>query len=76
MPKVPIAVLSQARERGILEIVINEQGRVQEASIRSSVHPVYDSLMMAAAREWRYQPATFGGTPVKFRKRIQVAVSR
>ena len=76
MPKVPVAVLNQARERGILEIVINEQGRVQEATIRSSVHPVYDSLMMAAAREWRYQPATFAGTPVKFRKRIQVAVSR
>jgi TonB family protein len=76
MPKVPVAVLNQSRERGILEIVINEQGRVQEATIRSSVHPVYDSLMMAAAREWRYQPATFAGTPVKFRKRIQIAVSK
>jgi TonB family protein len=76
LPKVPSTVLNQARERGLLEIIINEQGRVQEAVIRASLHPVYDSIMMAAARDWRYQPATVAGVPVKFRKRIQVAVSR
>lgn len=76
MPKVPAPVLARARERGIVEVVVNEQGRVQEASVRLSVHPMYDSLVMAAAREWRYQPATVNGVPVKFRKRIQIAVAR
>lgn len=75
MPRVPPPVLAQARERGILEIVINEQGRVQEATIRMSVHPVYDSLVIAAAREWRYHPAMVHNVPVKFRKRIQIALA-
>jgi TonB family protein len=75
MPRVPPPVLAQARERGILEIVISEQGRVQEAAIRMSVHPVYDSLVIAAAREWRYHPAMINNVPVKFRKRIQIALA-
>jgi hypothetical protein len=40
-----------------------------------SVHPVYDSLVIAAAREWRYQPAMIHNVPVKFRKRIQIALA-
>jgi TonB family protein len=76
MPRVPAPILSQARERGVVEVVINEQGRVQEAIIRMSVHPMYDSLVMAATREWRYHPAMINNVPVKFRKRIQIAVSR
>jgi TonB family protein len=76
LPTVPAYVMKQARDRGILEVVVNEQGRVQEATVRLSVHPVYDSLMLAAARDWRFQPATVGGAPVKFRKRIQVSVAK
>jgi protein TonB len=76
LPTVPPQVMKQARDRGILEVVVNEQGRVQEATIRVSVHPVYDSLMLAAAREWRFQPAVAGGAPVKFRKRIQISVAK
>jgi TonB family protein len=76
MPRVPAPVLAQARDRGVVEVVVNEQGRVQEATIRMSVHPMYDSLVMAAAREWRYHPAMINNVPVKFRKRIQIAVSR
>lgn len=76
LPTVPPQVMKQARDRGILEVLVNEQGRVQEATVRLSVHPVYDSLMLAAARDWRFQPATVGGAPVKFRKRIQVSVAK
>jgi TonB family protein len=75
MPRIPAPVLAQARERGVVEIVISEHGRVQEATIRMSVHPVYDSLVIAAAREWRYHPAMVNNVPVKFRKRIQIAVA-
>jgi TonB family protein len=73
---VPTAIASQARERGLLEVVIDEQGRVTGLTIRLSIHPMYDSLLISAAREWRYRPATVGGTPVKFRKMIQVSVER
>ncbi len=76
VPRVPSSVAPQARDRGLLELVIDEQGRVSSMSIRLSVHPVYDPLLMSAARDWRYRPATVNGVPVKFRKVIQITVER
>jgi TonB family protein len=75
MPRVPATIQSHTRDRGLLEVVIDEQGRVTGITIRSSVHPIYDSQLMTAAREWRYRPATVAGVPVKFRKLIQIRTS-
>jgi hypothetical protein len=76
VPRVPTSINAQARERGLLELIIDEQGRVSALTMRVSIHPMYDPLLMAAARDWRYKPATVGGVPVKFRKTIQVTVER
>jgi len=76
MPSLSVAIKTQAKDRGIVEIVIDELGRVSFVAIRSSVHPMYDSQLVAAAREWRYQPATMLGKPVKYRKMIQINVNR
>ena len=76
VPRVPIQVANQTRERGILDVTIDEQGRVIAAVIRLGLHPIYDSQILVAAREWRYQPATLNGRPVKFRKIIQITVSK
>jgi TonB family protein len=76
VPRVPASILPQTRDRGIIEITIDEQGRVISVVVRTSVHAAYDPLLMNAAREWRYQPATFNGVPVRFRKLIQVAVDK
>jgi TonB family protein len=76
VPRVPSSIASHTRDRGLLEIVIDEQGRVVNITLRSSVHPVYDPLLMGAARQWRYQPATVAGVPVKFRKLVQIMVER
>jgi TonB family protein len=76
VPRVPISVASHTRDRGLLEIVIDEQGRVVNITLRTSVHPVYDPLLMAAARQWRYQPASVDGNPVRFRKLVQIMVDR
>jgi TonB family protein len=76
VPRVPNAILSQTRDRGMLELVIDELGRVVNMTIRQSVHPMYDSLLLAAARDWKYQPARVGGQPVKFRKVVQIAVNK
>jgi hypothetical protein len=37
---------------------------------------VYDPLLLSAARDWRYRPATVKGVPVKFRKVIQITIDR
>ena len=76
VPRVPVQISSQTRDRGILEITIDEQGRVIHAKLRLSLHPIYDSQVLAAARDWRYQPATINGRPVKFRKVIQITVTK
>jgi len=59
---------------GALEIVINERGQVESATIRESVSLAYDRLAVDAARSWRYKPAMLDGVPVKFRKLISIAV--
>jgi TonB family protein len=76
MPRITPAMTGQASDHGVLEVVINQQGRVEQATVRQSVHPMYDSLLLTSVREWRYQPATLHGDPVKYRKLIQINVSR
>jgi hypothetical protein len=76
VPRVPVQISSQTRERGILEITIDEMGRVIQAKLRLSLHPIYDSQLLAATRDWRYTPATMNGKPVKFRKIIQITVTK
>jgi TonB family protein len=60
---------------GILEITIDETGKVESASFTQGIHPVYDNQVLTAARAWRYQPAMSEGVPVKFRKTIKVSMA-
>jgi len=79
----PIAVKQQipafpgrvsAAKTGVLELVIDNTGAVESATMRVSVNPQYDRLATSAARTWQFQPATIDGSPVKFLKRIQVSL--
>ena len=76
VPRVPVSIINQVRDRGIVEVIIDELGRVESAAIRASIYPIYDSMVLSAAADWRYRAATVNGQPVKFRKRIQITVSR
>ena len=76
VPRVPGSLAHQVRARGIVDVVIDELGRVTAITVRQSVHPMYDTMLMDAAREWRYEPARLAGKPVRFRKMIQVNVRR
>src|SRR5262245_35795643 len=60
---------------GAVEVVIDENGYVVQATMRASVVPSYDRQVVNAAQNWRYKPATLNGAPVKFRKMVQVAVT-
>ena len=76
MPRLTPVMKLQARERGVVEVVIDEQGRVTFVTVRESVHPMFDAELLTMGREWRYQPATLQGKPVRYRKMIQINVSR
>lgn len=75
VPRMLPQMRPQARSRGVVEVVIDEQGRVSAISVRESVQPMYDADLIAKGREWRYQPATLNGVPVKFRKMIQLNIN-
>lgn len=74
LPRFPGRVRSGGMS-GVIEVVIDERGGVESASTVVSLGSSYDALVLAAASDWRYKPATVSGTPVKFRKRIQIAVT-
>jgi TonB family protein len=61
--------------QGVLEVIIDETGAVESATIRSTVNALYDRLVLAATKTWRYRPATVNGVPVKFRKSILITLS-
>lgn len=76
VPRLPSTIASQTRERGLMEIVIDEQGRVTHIELRGRMHPVFDSQLIAAAKDWRYRPATFKGRAVKYRKLVQINITK
>jgi len=76
VPQIPSAIVGMTKDKGVLDLVIDEQGRVINIALRSRVHPMYDSVLMAAAREWKYKPAQLNGTPVKYRKLLQISIKR
>jgi TonB family protein len=61
-----------ARNEGELEIEVGADGRVTNAKVIVSVHPVYDVMLTAAAKTWKYQPARRNGEPVPYKTRVHV----
>jgi TonB family protein len=59
---------------GAVDIVIDQTGSVESASMQTPVLSGYDAMVVQAARAWRYQPARVNGQPVKFRKSIRITV--
>jgi len=58
----------------IMDIIIDPTGAVESATMASPPNQAYDRLVLAASKSWQYQPATLNGTPVKYRKRIQISL--
>jgi hypothetical protein len=53
---------------GTLILVIDEQGDVVSVNSYGSLQRSYDLLLRRAASRWKFQPATKGGVPVKYRR--------
>ena len=62
---------TNARAPGSVTIifVVNEKGRVADAKVETSDHPVFESPALSAIRQWRFEPAKRNGEPVSFRLR-------
>ena len=60
---------------GLFDIVVSARGDVGSVNVVKSIHPAYDQLLIAAARRWRYRPATRDGEAVAYVKRLAVNVT-
>jgi tetratricopeptide (TPR) repeat protein len=59
---------------GVVRVQIGTDGTVKRAIIEDPVEPRYDARLLAAARGWRYKPATLDGKPVDSEKVVTVHV--
>ena len=75
VPPIPSNLLRMTQlKAGVLELMIDETGKVEDAKFLSPIHPVYDGMVTSSAKGWKYQPATADGKPIKYRKTIRIAV--
>jgi TonB family protein len=68
----PDSVSRVAVYNGSVRVVISPAGKVEAAEMVKSVHPVYDRLLVQAARAWEYQPARLNGSPIVSEQVVQV----
>jgi tetratricopeptide (TPR) repeat protein len=74
VPALPSSLKSLSRSRGLIELLIDERGQVRNVALRQSIHPAFDPKVLSAATSWRYRPASHDGTPVKYRKLVEINV--
>ena len=70
----PQGVTDNRPRRAMLELVIDESGSVTSAVLKKTLHPSYDSILLRAARRWKFQAATKDGVPVRYRKQIEIVL--
>jgi hypothetical protein len=58
--------------RGTLELLVDETGAVTSATMRASVHPAYNQLLLRAARDWKFMPARRQSKPVRYLKIVEI----
>ena len=63
-------VIKGLQSNGLFDILIDENGRVLDATVRKSLNPSFDALVIRSARAWRYQPAMKDGVPVRYLKTL------
>jgi tetratricopeptide (TPR) repeat protein len=69
---VPTGTEGRQDFRGTLELLIDERGSVVTATMRQSVHPAYNQLLLRAAKNWKFTPARKQGVAVPYLKIVDV----
>ena len=75
LPSPPLALAKMlVGKKGVLEVTIETDGHVADAVMRDPVNSAYDTMVVNAAKMWRFKPATKDGVPVRFVKDIGVQI--
>jgi len=62
--------------KGAVRITVGIDGKVKSGVIVTPTHPEYDAQVLAATRDWLYEPATLNGQPVESERVIAIRVQR
>ena len=57
---------------GTIAVEVDARGRVVAAASKRIIHPAYDPVLLAAAREWVFRPARQNGRPVKSEVTVEI----
>jgi TonB family protein len=57
---------------GALEVIVTAEGVIERATLRQSMSPSFDRLVLDATKNWKYQPAILDGHAVRYRKQIRI----
>jgi TonB family protein len=70
----PSMPLGNREFTGTVRVMIAADGTVESAEILSSVHPIYDPVLLKAAKGWLYEPARRNGVALPSEKSVTVHV--
>lgn len=76
VPPMPTDLASRAEAKLVLVVLIDESGKVTNATVKESAHPVYDRIVSQATRNWKYTPATRNGVPIPSEQVVTIQVKR
>ena len=57
---------------GSIALEVDARGRVIAAASRRTIHPAYDPVVLAAARNWVFQPARENGRPIQSEVTVEI----
>lgn len=53
----------------VVIFTVDQQGRVENPVVQSASDPAFEAPVMAAIKQWKFEPGKRGGKPVRFRMR-------
>jgi hypothetical protein len=59
---------------GVFDIVVNERGDVEQVRLLSPANRYRERMLVAAAKAWKFRPASKDGTAVRFRTRVRITL--
>ncbi len=72
IPPVPSGISGLGSPTASVRVQIGLDGRVINAAMQQASHPLYDRLVLQAARDWLYTPALLNGRPVPSEKVVTI----
>jgi|SRR5688572_4963415 len=72
IPPIPSGISGLGSPTASVRVTISADGRVVNASMQQTSHPLYDRLVLQFARDWIYTPAMLNGRPVPSEKVVSI----